>query len=73
MDDQSVREWAERYLGGRDGSRKGQSAYAHSCSRADEIDPSDDILPRSSEVKRDMGAFPDCLPIVGAQQLGYGI
>jgi ATP-dependent DNA helicase len=39
------------------------------CSRAvaDEIDPSDDIFPSSPEVKRDMGTFPDRLPLVSAE------
>jgi len=41
--------------------------------QADEIDTSDDIFLSSLEIKRDMGTIPDCLPIVSAQQLGYGI
>jgi SNF2 family DNA or RNA helicase len=40
---------------------------------ADEIDTSDDIFPSSPEIKRDMGTFLNRLPIVCAQQLGYGI
>jgi len=73
MDDQFVREWSERYLSGRDGSRKGQSACLHTSAKADEIDTPDDIFPSSLEIKRDMGTFPDRLPIVRAQQLGHGI
>jgi len=49
------------------------SPLAWTSAEADEIDTSDDIFLSSPEVKRDMGTFPDCLPIVRAQQLGHGI
>jgi len=73
MDDQSIREWSKWNSSGRDGSGKGQSATALSQAEADEIDITNDILPRSSEVEGDMGTFPYRLPLICSQQLGYGI